>query len=108
MFSGLGGKLVGGRAPQPESEGRALTDAALHRDVTAHQARQPAADGEAEPRAAFGAGVSALCLNERLEDAYDLLRRNSDAGVGDPHECPRPFSNETRSGIGVLGGAATQ
>src|SRR3954469_16793112 len=108
MLGGLSRKLVRGCAAQPESERRALADAALHRDVAAHQTRQPAADGEAKPGTAFRAGVSALCLNERLEDAYDLFRRNSDAGVRDPHECPRTLSNEACSRIGVLRGAAAQ
>ena len=52
-------------------------------DLAAEQARELAADGEAEAGAAVLAAGAGVGLLERLEDDLLLLGRDADAGVGD-------------------------
>ena len=52
-------------------------------DLAAEQARQLAADGEAEAGAAILAAGAAVGLLERLEHDLLLVGRDADAGVAD-------------------------
>ena len=52
-------------------------------DFAAEQARNFAADRQAQAGAAVFAAGAAVGLLERLEDDLLLLRRDADAGVGD-------------------------
>ena len=52
-------------------------------DFAAQQARQFAADREAEAGAAVFAAGAGVGLLERLEDDLLFLERNADAGIGD-------------------------
>ena len=54
-------------------------------EITPHSARQIAADRESEPQPAGYAGWAGTELDEWLEDAFELCRRNSIAGVGHLH-----------------------
>ena len=68
---------------QVQGERAAHSGSALQTDLTAQQARQLAADGEAQTGAAVLAAGGAIRLLERLEDDSLLVLRNADAGVGD-------------------------
>ena len=66
---------------QAHLEARALARFAVHRQLAAHQRGEHAGDGQAEADAVVLAHqVAAL---EGLEDAFDLLRIDADAGVDD-------------------------
>ena len=68
---------------EPDGEVERAADArfALEPDAPAHQLDQPAADREAEARAAVLARGGHVGLRERLEQLRRLLRRHADAGV---------------------------
>src|SRR3712207_1796882 len=69
-----GGRLgLGGGARQAEGERAALADGALHRDVAAEQAGEPARDGETEACARSGPRRRRLDLPEGFEDALEVL-----------------------------------
>jgi hypothetical protein len=55
----------------------------LQSDLAAQEARDFAADGQAQARAAEFAAGAAVGLRERLEDDLLFIGRDADAGVGD-------------------------
>ncbi len=69
------------RLRQEQREGAALADGAGEADFAAQQARDFAADGQAQPGAAIFAAGAAVGLLEGLEDDLLFLRRDADAGV---------------------------
>src|SRR5205807_2265156 len=77
---------------QVEREGTPLAGAAHQPDLAAEQARQLAADGQAEAGAAVLAARAAVGLLERLEDDLLLVRRDADAriryGEGEDNRSP--------------------
>ena len=75
---------------QVEREGAAGARRAAQLDFAAEQARQLAADGEAEAGAAVFAAGAGVGLLERLEDDLLLFRRNADAGIATPRRRPPP------------------
>src|SRR5688500_8020389 len=63
------GRGTGLSRGQPYRKGRALADDAVNADVTAHRARQLAADGQPQPHPLLLSSVDlAIHLHERLED----------------------------------------
>src|SRR5579884_4230029 len=70
-----------GRVGQGEAEGRALTEGALDRDRAALRLHELLDDVQPQPAAILVA--AALAAVEALEDAVELLRRDTDPGVGD-------------------------
>ena len=69
---------------QVQRERAALARRADQPDLAAQQARQLAADRQAEARAAVLAAGAAVGLLERLEDDLLLVRRDADAGIRAP------------------------
>src|SRR5688500_13381336 len=70
--------LLGGKA---ELEFRSNADSAVDGDVTAHSAREIAADRQAESGAFARAGECAPDLHERREDRFQLVLRYSRARI---------------------------
>ncbi|KAF5058282.1 hypothetical protein DSECCO2_348250 [anaerobic digester metagenome] len=66
-----------------ELEGRALAQAATHRDVPAHEVHQPAADVQSQARAAEVAGGGCVGLHEGPEQARQHGLVDADARVHD-------------------------
>src|SRR5258705_8217298 len=75
------GPLLGDR--HDERERASLTGGAREPELAAEQARQLAADRQAEARAAVLAAGRAVGLLEGLEDDLLLVRRDADAGIDD-------------------------
>src|SRR5690606_32862636 len=67
---------------KPQGEAGALPGLALELHVTAHHAREPAADRESEPGTAVRAREAGVHLDEGLEDEVLLILRNADARIG--------------------------
>src|SRR5262245_58649330 len=67
---------------KPNRERAAAAELAGHDDVATHEATEPAAEREAESRAAVAPARGRIGLREVLEEAPELLRGHADAGVG--------------------------
>src|SRR5690606_31134848 len=80
--SGLDGLRADRGQRKPQGEAGALPGLALELHVTAHHAREPAADRESEPRTAVRAREARVHLDEGLEDEVLLILRNADARIG--------------------------
>ena len=91
--TGAGDGAGAGRRGDLEPEGRALALAALHADLATHQFGQPAADGEAEARAAVLAADRAVHLGESLEEPLQGVGGDARTGVLD-------FAAQARRGPG--------
>ncbi|GJE73411.1 hypothetical protein CHKEEEPN_4976 [Methylorubrum podarium] len=83
-----GERLRGRFEGHEQGEGAARPDAALDNDLAAQQARDLAADREAEARAAVLAARGSVGLLERLEDDPLLVLGDADPGIGDGHGDP--------------------
>jgi hypothetical protein len=102
--SRLGGVVVhdqDGQAPQtPRLQGRrsgrvrpaeagakveraSPANGTLRPEAAVHQLDEPGRDGQAQAGAAIGPRGGAIGLDERLEDAFELVGRDADAGVAD-------------------------
>ena len=68
-------------AGKTQRESRAPPFLALRPEITAHPARQVAADREAQPGAFRPPRVAVVDLNERLEHVLEAIRRDPDPGV---------------------------
>src|SRR5687767_13989766 len=68
---------------QRDHEGRAGADLALDAQVSSHATRQIAGYGQPEPDALMRAVSMGVHLHERLEDRFELVGRDSDAGIAD-------------------------
>src|SRR5579862_9827516 len=66
---------------QRERERRAVSKATRDRQVAAHSPRQLAADRQAQPDAGRRIARLFAALDERLEDALELVRWNTRPGV---------------------------
>src|SRR5690606_34495317 len=73
----------GGCYRKPEREARPAAWMRLGGDIAAHEAREPATDGQAEAGAAVRARVARVSLHEGLEQLVDARLRNADAAVDD-------------------------
>ena len=69
-----------GRHLDLEPEHAAAAVAVADPDLAAHEVGEHACDGEAD---AAPAGERAAAAHERLEDAFQVVRRNAGAGVAD-------------------------
>ena len=74
-------RRIDARQRDRDTERRALTRRAIHRDAAVHALDDAPRDGEAEARAAELAAGAAFGLLEFEEDARLLFRRDADAGV---------------------------
>jgi hypothetical protein len=73
---------------QPDREGRAATGLTLDRDVAAHHLTEAFADRQTKARASVFARRGGGSLGKLLEQLAHLLRRHSDAGVGNRDRDP--------------------
>ncbi len=74
---------------QREPEAAANTGRAVDAYLAVHLFDQLAGDGQAKARAAELPGGRAVGLGEGLEDAFQVLAGDADAGIGDPEHQPR-------------------
>ena len=75
-----------------EEELRSFPGDAHDADLAAHRLDEPLADREPEPGAAEAARRRLVSLREGGEDRSDLVGRDADAGVADPHANPARFA----------------
>ena len=68
---------------QVDGEGGAVSRFTGDGDVAAHHLAEAAADGQTETRAPILAGSGVIPLDEGLEELFDLLGGQADAGVAD-------------------------
>src|SRR5271163_518603 len=64
-----------------EEEPAPLADCALNPDLSTHQLHQLPRNRQSQPSAAVFSGCRGIRLGEVLEDASELLGRNSDPGI---------------------------
>ncbi len=83
LRAGRFGRVLDEDVRQVERERAAFAGGRLDMDLAAEQARDLAADRQAEPRAAIAAARRPVRLLERLEDHAQLVRGDPDARVHD-------------------------
>src|SRR6267378_1186622 len=74
------------RTGKADDETRTSPEFALHRHLAAHLLDGVADDGEAESGSAGLARTRLIGPVEALENAWNVLRCDTDAGVGDGHD----------------------